>query len=297
MRAAALQRGARVSLAAGLAVLALKFAAWRLTGSVALYSDALESLVNIAAAAALMVALRVAAQPPDRNHPYGHGKAEYFSAAFEGTLIAVAAAAIVHEAWGRLWAPTPLGRLDVGLTVSLLATCINGGVAAWLLALARRQRSPALRADALHLFTDVATSVGVLVGTGVAGATRILDPRPGAGRAGGVEHPPRRRRVDARFGARPHGRGGAGRGARAAGSGHRQRPSIPAWPSTACAPAGRPNATFVALRLLVPPTMTVRAAHDVCDRVEARLGALVPDTDVDIHVEPRGEVPESRPPG
>jgi cation diffusion facilitator family transporter len=277
-------------------VLALKFTAWRLTGSVALYSDALESLVNIAAAAALMVALRVAAQPPDRNHPYGHGKAEYFSAAFEGTLIAVAAAAIVHQAWGRLWAPTPLGRLDVGLTVSLLATGINGGVAAWLLALARRQRSPALRADALHLFTDVATSVGVLVGTGIAGATRIwiLDP------------------VLAGLVALNILRVGAGlmrdsvRGLMDEAVPDEERAQMeqvigealdPGMAFDALRTRRAAERTFVALRLLVPPTMTVRAAHDVCDRVEARVGALVPDADVDIHVEPRGEVPESRPPG
>lgn len=146
-----------------LAVLVLKAGAYVLSGSVALLSDAAESLVNVAAALGVMVSLRVARTPPDYLHPYGHSKAEYLSSAFEGTLILVAAAVIIVSSALRLAAPQPLGQPLVGAAVALAATLFNGGGAFYLQRLAHRAGSAALAANARHLWTDVWTSVGVVV--------------------------------------------------------------------------------------------------------------------------------------
>ena len=154
----------RVSLAVALAVLALKVLAWALTGSVGLLSDALESLVNVAAALFGVLMLRLAAQPADAGHPFGHVKAEYFSAAFEGVLITLAAAAIFWTAVPRLLHPRPLPPLGAALALSLASSLLNAGLAWLLLGAARTHRSLALEADAQHLLADVWTSVGVAVG-------------------------------------------------------------------------------------------------------------------------------------
>ncbi|MBD0274987.1 MAG: cation transporter, partial [Acetobacteraceae bacterium] len=162
------------SVAVAAAVLVLKLLAWGVTGSVALLADALESVVNVAAAAAALAAVRFAAMPPDANHPYGHAKAEYFSAVLEGVLIVVAAVLILHEAWESWQAPRAPDQPVPGLAVSAVATAAN---AAWAVVLARRGRalrSPALLADAKHLFADVVTSTGVLVGVALVAATGLL---------------------------------------------------------------------------------------------------------------------------
>src|SRR3954470_2101635 len=147
------------SLVIAAAVLALKLGAWWLTGSVALFADALESVVNVAAAAAALVAVRFSAMPADANHPYGHTKAEYFSAVLEGALIIVAAIAILHEAWSAFLAPRAPEQAATGLAVSVVATAINAGWAAVLYRQGRRARSPALLADGRHLVADVVTSM------------------------------------------------------------------------------------------------------------------------------------------
>lgn len=162
------------SVAVAVAVLALKAMAWWVTGSVALYADALESIVNVAAALAALVAVRLSALPADANHPYGHSKAEYFSAVLEGALIIVAALLILHEAWGAFQAPRAPEQAGIGLAVAAVASGIN---AAWALFLGRRGkalRSPALMADARHLWADVVTSAGVLVGVGLVTLTGLL---------------------------------------------------------------------------------------------------------------------------
>ena len=163
---------ARLSVVVGLVVLALKYVAYRLTGSVSLYSDALESIVNVVAAVAVVISIRVAAQPPDLNHPFGHSKAEYFSAVLEGGLILFAAVEIMRAAWQRFLDPLALTDLNLGLGVALLATVINGAMAGFLVWNGKKQRSPALIADGRHLWTDVVTTVGVLVGVGLAGLDR-----------------------------------------------------------------------------------------------------------------------------
>lgn len=167
-----------LSVAAAVATILLKTLAWRLTGSVGLLSDAMESGVNLVAAIGAFWALTLAAKPADRRHPYGHFKAEYFSSGLESVLIVVAAFAIIHAAIGRLQDPQPLEELGIGLAISLAATALNALVAWLLLKAARRFDSITLRADAHHLLTDVWTSAGVVVGIALVKFTglSILDP-------------------------------------------------------------------------------------------------------------------------
>jgi cation diffusion facilitator family transporter len=170
-------RAAQLSLVVGLAVFGLKWLAYSLTGSVALYSDALESIINVLAALAAWWAIRVSVRPPDSNHPYGHTKAEYFSAVLEGVLIVLAALAIVNEAWHRLWDPQP-AQAGLGLWVALAASGLNGLLAWLLLGIGKRNQSIALQADGRHVLSDVVTSVGVLIGVSLAWLTGwwVLDP-------------------------------------------------------------------------------------------------------------------------
>jgi cation diffusion facilitator family transporter len=154
----------KLSIAVAVATIALKTGAWWLTGSVGLLSDALESLVNLAGASFALMMVTLAAQPADEEHPYGHHKAEYFSSGFEGVLIGVAALAILWAAGDRLLHPQPLEQLGIGLALSLVATALNGTLAWAMLKKAREKRSIALEGDARHLFTDVWTSIGVVIG-------------------------------------------------------------------------------------------------------------------------------------
>ncbi len=162
-----LQRYAWISVGAAVATILLKGAAWWLTGSVGLLSDAMESFVNLAGALMALWMLALAEQPADTLHPYGHGKAEYFSSAFEGFLIVLAAAGISYAAIGRLLDPQPLEAVGVGLLVSIIASVVNLLVARLLLKAGREHRSIALEGDAHHLMTDVWTSVGVILGVGL----------------------------------------------------------------------------------------------------------------------------------
>lgn len=157
-------RAGMIAFAASIAILAVKLAAWALTGSTAVLSDALESFVNVAAGAILLASLRLSAQPADHNHPYGHGKVEFFSAGVEATLIAVAAVLISIEAVQALVAGAELRQIDVGLGLVTAATIGNAAVGTYLLRVGRRSHSLALVADGRHLLTDVVTSVGVIVG-------------------------------------------------------------------------------------------------------------------------------------
>ncbi len=166
------------SVGVALAVLALKLLAWWLTGSLALWSDALESVVNVAASGAALLAIRLADKPADRQHPYGHHKAEYFSAVVEGVLVILAALSIAWAAWEALLVPRMPAFSGAGLAVNALASVLNG---AWAWVLIRRGRamgSPALVADGRHLVTDVVSSAGVLAGLGLALSTgwAVLDP-------------------------------------------------------------------------------------------------------------------------
>lgn len=154
----------RISIAVAVVTILMKTAAWLLTDSVGLLSDAMESLVNLASAAFALLMVTIARRPADADHPYGHHKAEYFSSGFEGLMIIVAAIGIIWAALQRLQNPQPLGALGWGLTLSVLASVLNGGLAWAMLKSSKQHRSMALEGDARHLITDVWTSAGVVVG-------------------------------------------------------------------------------------------------------------------------------------
>jgi cation diffusion facilitator family transporter len=173
-----LKRFAWLSIAVAVLTIALKGAAYLLTGSVGLLSDALESFVNLAGAAMALAMLTVAARPEDADHQYGHDKAEFFSSGVEGALILVAAVSIAVAAVDRFLHPRPLAAVGTGLIVSLVATAANLAVAIVLLRAGRREHSITLEANARHLLTDVWTSLGVVAGVGAVALTRwqALDP-------------------------------------------------------------------------------------------------------------------------
>lgn len=173
-----LTRYAWLSIAAAVATLSLKGTAYALTGSVGLLSDAVESLVNLAAALVALAMLTVAARPPDDEHQHGHDKAEYFSSGVEGTLIVLAAVGIAVAAADRFIHPEPLEQARLGLAISAAGSVINFAVARVLFSIGRRYESITLEADARHLMTDVWTSAGVLVGVGLVALTGwlVLDP-------------------------------------------------------------------------------------------------------------------------
>ena len=283
------QKVALGSVGVGFVVLGLKFAAYWLTGSIALYSDALETTINVVAAGAAFVALGVSAQPPDSNHPYGHHKAEYFSAVFEGALVVVAALTIFHSAYLGFLAPKPLDAPLEGLAINAAASVING-VWAWLLLLwGRRWRSPALIADGRHVLTDVFTSAGVLVGVALVWATGwlVLDPIVAAlvgvnvlwsgykmareGAAGLMDEAPPPEMV-ARI------KELIGQHAAGAIEAHDVRTRH----------AGR--MTFIEFHLVVPGDSRVADAHEICDRIEEALKAdMDGEALITIHVEPEAK--------
>jgi cation diffusion facilitator family transporter len=164
----------KLSIAVALATIALKTGAWWISDSVSLLSDAMESLVNLAGAMFALAMVTIAARPPDDDHPYGHHKAEYFSSGFEGVLIFVAAMGIIWAAVDRLLNPQPLQAVGWGVALSVVSSMLNGALAVAMLRKARVHRSMALEADARHLFTDVWTSAGVVIGLGAVMATGWL---------------------------------------------------------------------------------------------------------------------------
>ncbi len=178
MKNISLTKFALISIAAAIITIILKSSAYFLTGSISLMSDAVESLVNLAAAIVAFFVLRIMVKPPDEKHLYGHGKAEYFSSVFEGILIFIAAIAIIYSALNRLLHPQPIEFNIIGLGVSVLASLVNFYVASMLFTNGKKYKSITLEADAQHLMTDVWTSIGVLLGIGVVFITKyqVLDP-------------------------------------------------------------------------------------------------------------------------
>lgn len=169
---------ASVSLAVGALLLGIKFYAFHLTGSSAILSDAMESIVNVVAALFALVSVIYAANPPDSEHPYGHGKIEFFAAGFEGSLIIVAGCAIIWESWDKLFAPVPLSNLDAGLGLLVGAGLVNLLLGLGLVRSGKRLGSITLVADGMHVLTDVYTSAGVLIGLFLVRLTDVawLDP-------------------------------------------------------------------------------------------------------------------------
>ncbi|AEG33461.1 cation diffusion facilitator family transporter [Thermus thermophilus SG0.5JP17-16] len=283
------ENAARLSLVVALLVLGLKAFAYLLTGSVALLSDALESLMNVAAALLALLAIRFAQRPPDETHPFGHSKAEYFSAVLEGVLVVLAAFLIAKESIPRLLHPRPLGDLGPGLLVSLLASLINGLLAWHLLRQGRRLRSPALTADGYHVLSDVLTSVGVLAGVSLAWATGlwVLDPLLALLVAGDI--------LLMGFRLVRQSVGGLMDEGLSPAEVSRIRKTI------AEALGGRAlevhdlktrkagNRAFLEFHLVVPGSMTVEEAHRLCDELERALEKEFPGLVVTIHVEPEKE--------
>jgi cation diffusion facilitator family transporter len=274
-----------LSLLAALLTMGLKLAAFGVTGSVGLLSDALESGVNLISALVAFWALSLAAKPPDAEHPFGHSKAEYFSSGLESALILVAALTIAWAAWGRLFEPQPLQTPAGGITLALLATAINGIVAWILLRAGGRLHSIALRADAHHLFTDVWTSLGVVTAVAVVALTgwTVLDPLIALAVAANIvwiavglmretlsgllDQSIDRAQIDQitalfapyeeqniRF--------------------HLLRTRLA---GTQC---------FISFHVLVPGHWTVQDGHDLCERLETAIAALIPGSHVTTHLEP-----------
>ncbi|MBS8261941.1 cation transporter [Roseibium polysiphoniae] len=280
------------SIGIGLIVLAMKFAAYYLTGSVALYSDALETIVNVASSIAAVFAVWFASKPADSNHPYGHDKAEYFAAVLVGVMIVLAAVSIFRAAWlGYVNASSVTYSLS-GLGMNALAAVINGAWAAILLRVGRSSRSPALVADGKHLVTDVITSLGVLLGVGLVVLTgwHVLDSLLAAlvglnvlwtgwqvvkESISGLMDEAASEDVQATIKdlISEHGDGAL--------EAHDLRTRI----------AGR--VTFVDFHLVVPGEMTVDTAHDICDRIEQAVGKALPGAHVTIHVEPEHKAKHS----
>jgi cation diffusion facilitator family transporter len=275
-----------LSIAAAVVTIVLKFGAYRLTGSVGLLSDALESVVNLIAAVGAFLALSYAAQPPDDEHPFGHNKAEYFSSGLESALIVIAAIGIGIAAWGRLLHPQPLDRVDIGLVLTFVATAINGGVAWILLQAGRRLRSITLRADAHHLLTDVWTSVGVAIGILFVKLTgwSILDPIIALFVAANI--------VWAGF--KLLQETGSGLLDSAIPKAEQQlitdllttyEPQGILFHALKTRVAG--SRRFITFHLLVPGEWTVQSGHTLCEEIEFALGRTLPGSHVIIHVEPK----------
>ena len=291
-RSSAATRLAMGSVAVALAVLGLKTGAWWITGSVALLADALESVVNVAAAAAALIAVTYSARPADANHPYGHAKAEYFSAVLEGALIIVAALLILNEAWQALLHPRPPAQAWLGLAISAFASLANGIWAATLMRRGRALRSPALIADARHLWSDVVTSVGVIIGVWlvVLTGTLWLDPAVAALTAVNI--------LVSGWRLVRESIGGLMDEAVPPSTMERIRAIVAEQAAGAIEAhdlrsrhAGR--FTFLEFHLVVPGGMTVREAHDICDRIEAALKAELHAAVITIHVEPEGKAKQT----
>jgi cation diffusion facilitator family transporter len=281
-----LERYAWLSVAAAVATIALKALAWRLTGSVGLLSDALESLVNLAAALLALSMLRLAASPPDAEHPYGFSKAEYFSAGIEGALIALAAAGIIWAALPRLMEPLPLDMPFAGLALTAIATAINFGVALVLLRAGRQHHSITLEADGRHLMTDVWTSSAVFVGVTLVFITGWLRLDPLIALAVSVHI------LWTGFGLVRRSVSGLLDPAISAEdqnevtklfTEYSRRYGV-SFHALRTRQAGARR--FVTFHLLVPDAWTVAQAHQLSEELEARMRAMVPNSAIFTHIEP-----------
>lgn len=274
-----------LAIAAAVVTIAIKSAAYLMTGSVGLLSDALESLVNLAGAVMALAMLTVAGRPEDEDHAYGHGKAEYFSSGFEGGLIAIAALGIAAAAIDRLITPRELHQLGVGLAVSFSAALVNLGAALVLLRASKKHRSVTLEASGHHLLTDVWTSLGVLAGVGlvlISGKT-WLDPVVALVFAANIFVTGWRIVTESVRGL--------------------MDAALPAAEITAIksvlerfeseevryhALRTRRAGTlrFVTMHVLVPGAWSVKQGHDLVDRIEGELHEALPSLSITIHIEP-----------
>ena len=283
-----LTRFAWLSVGAAIATIGLKTAAYWLTGSIGLLSDALESGVNLVGALMALAMLTIAARPADESHAYGHSKAEYFSSGVEGTLILIAAGSIAVTAFKRLLAPQPLEQIGLGLGVSVVASIINLGVALVLLRAARQHESITLEANARHLMTDVWTSAGVLIGVGAVSLTGWLqlDPIVALVVAANITWSgfqivrdsvtglmdaalPLEEQAVIQYILEPHQQNGVTFHAlRTRQSGARR---------------------FVSVHVLVPGAWTVQQGHELVEQIEAEIRAGLTNATIFTHLEPLGD--------
>jgi cation diffusion facilitator family transporter len=281
-----LVRFAWLSIAAAVATIALKTGAYVVTSSVGLLSDALESLVNLAAAIVALSMLKIAAKPADENHHYGHDKAEYFSSVFEGTMILLAAIAIGVAAIKRLIHPRELMDIEIGLTISAIASVINYAVARVLFGAGSRHNSITLTADAQHLMTDVWTSAGVIVGVAASRVTgwQRLDPFIAIVVAANIVRSGFRLIQHSVLGlmdtALPANEIGI---VREILEGYRQSEGIDYHALRTRMAASR---RFVSFHVLVPGNWSVQQGHDLLERIEADLRARLQRVTVTTHIEP-----------
>lgn len=274
-----------VAIAVSLLTISMKTGAWLLTGSVGLLSDALESVVNLVAALIGLIVILWSTRPPDEDHAYGHEKADYVSAGFEGALILLAAFTIAYAAVDRLINPVGLTEVGIGLTISVIASLINLGAATLLIRTGKQEQSLTLEADGRHLMTDVWTTAGVIVGVALVWLTGLerLDPviallvaanivRTGSGlvkdsmsglmdRALPDEELAAVNEVLARY---SHGE--------------------VEFHALRTRKAGRRS--FVTVHVLVPGEWTVQAGHDFAEKVEEDLRGALGHATVFTHIEP-----------
>ncbi len=284
LQRSALTRFAWLSIAAAVLTIVLKTAAWFITGSVGLLSDAVESLVNLIGGFMALAMLTVAARPADEDHAYGHGKAEYFSSGLEGGLILVAAVSIGAAAVLRLLTPKPLEAVGVGLIVSAVASAINLGVALLLLRVGRTHNSITLEANAHHLLTDVWTSVGVIVGVGLVAMTHWLwlDPVVALLVAANIVWTGVgivRRSVGGLMDVSLSGQDMAA--VRKVLQAHEQN-GIQFHALRSRQSGAR---KFVSVHVLVPGAWTVQRGHEFLDQIEAEIRTALPDAVVFTHLE------------
>jgi cation diffusion facilitator family transporter len=280
-----LTRFAWLSIAAAVVTIGMKLVAYRLTDSVGLLSDAIESGVNLIGGIMALAMLTIAARPADEDHHYGHGKAEYFSSGVEGTLILIAAASIGYAAVLRLMAPRPLEQVGLGLVVSVMASLVNLGVSLLLLRVGRKRNSITLEANAQHLLTDVWTSVGVVLGVGAVALTgwQWLDPVVALAVAAnivwtgvGIVRRSTAGLMDVALSQedqavirkmlQAHERDGIG------------------FKALQTRQSGAHK--FVSVDVLVPGDWTARRSHDLLERVESDIRDALPGTAVFTHLEP-----------
>jgi len=281
-----LQRYAWMSVAAALATIGLKTWAWQVTGSVGMLSDALESLINLAAALLALSMLRLAASPPDAAHPYGRFKAEYFASGMEGALIVFAAIAIAYEAVPRLADPQPIAAPLLGIAISAVASGVNLACGLLLISAGKRLHSIALEADGHHLMSDVWTSGAIIAGVALVAGTgwHILDPliaigvavhivftgfmlmrRSFAGLLDAAIPEAERAEIEKIF------------------AEYRKRYGVE-FHALLTRQAGARR--FISFHLLVPDAWPVDRAHQLSEEVESRIGSLVPNAILLSHIEP-----------
>ncbi|HVX35374.1 MAG TPA: cation diffusion facilitator family transporter [Hyphomicrobium sp.] len=283
--ASRINRLAAANIAVALVIIAIKYLAYSVSGSVALFSDALESVVNVMTAVIAFAAIRLSAKPADADHPFGHHKAEFLAAMFEGAMIAVAAVLILIKARGALIEGVKIEHSALGIGLNIVASILNGAWAWLLINRGTSWRSPALVADGQHLYTDVITSVGVVVGLAFAVLTgwHVLDPLIAAAVALNILWMGYKIAVQSMShlldeAASPEIEQRIRKIIEANGSGALEAHDI------RTRQAGR--ALFIEFHLIVPGSMKVESAHAICDRLEHAIETAIEGSEVVIHVEP-----------